>query len=225
VNEFVEQCRREWKRLGVRGAVADEMAAELAADLAEGDSPEEVLGSAAADAASFAANWARERGVIPDRTRNLRVIVPVVATTLVLATATGVALMLAASSGKSSQSLPPEPPRELVVNSPPQSGKSDRVRVYDGPPLRVRYVTTPAVHTKHAQQGPRCYDAVDVTATSCVWPNRDMASASGIALESSGVDWPKVGLGLTLFAGIGLILLASAWLWNRSRRSSHAAMP
>jgi hypothetical protein len=45
VNDFVEQCRREWKRLGVRGAVADEMAAELTADLEEGASPEEVLGS------------------------------------------------------------------------------------------------------------------------------------------------------------------------------------
>jgi hypothetical protein len=52
-----------------------------------------------------------------------------------------------------------------------------------------------------------------------------MASVSGIAIESPGVDWPKVGLGLTLFAGIGLILLASAWFWSRARRSSHAAMP
>jgi hypothetical protein len=58
-----------------------------------------------------------------------------------------------------------------------------------------------------------------------VWLTGDVSSASGIALDSSGVDWPKVGLGLTLFAGIGLILLVSGWLWNRSRRSSHAAMP
>jgi len=27
VNAFIQQCRREWRRLGVRSAVADEMAA------------------------------------------------------------------------------------------------------------------------------------------------------------------------------------------------------
>ena len=46
---FVDECRREWKRLGVPEAVANEMAADLAADLdeaaAEGVSGEEVLGN------------------------------------------------------------------------------------------------------------------------------------------------------------------------------------
>jgi hypothetical protein len=69
VTDFVEQCRREWKRLGVADAVANEMAADLAADLteaeAEGVSPEEVLGSSVFDPRSFAAAWAAERGVIP----------------------------------------------------------------------------------------------------------------------------------------------------------------
>jgi hypothetical protein len=58
VTDFVEQCRREWKRLRVPDAVANEMAADLAADLteadAEGVSPEEVLGSSAFDPRSFA---------------------------------------------------------------------------------------------------------------------------------------------------------------------------
>src|SRR6266536_926983 len=67
VNDFVEQCRREWKRLRVPDPVANEMAADLAADLkeaeAEGASPEEVLGSGAFDPRSFAASWATERGV------------------------------------------------------------------------------------------------------------------------------------------------------------------
>jgi hypothetical protein len=71
VNPFVEECRREWKRLRVPDPVADEMAAELAADLAEaeaeGASAEDVLGSGAADARWFAASWAAERGVIPAR--------------------------------------------------------------------------------------------------------------------------------------------------------------
>jgi hypothetical protein len=64
---FVDECRREWKRLGVPDAVANEMASELAADLAEaeaeGASPEDVLGYAVFDAPAFAAQWAEERGV------------------------------------------------------------------------------------------------------------------------------------------------------------------
>ena len=67
MNDFVEQCRREWKRLRVPDAVADEMAAELEADLedaqAEGASPAEVLGQGASDPKSFASAWASERGV------------------------------------------------------------------------------------------------------------------------------------------------------------------
>jgi hypothetical protein len=68
VNEFVEECRSEWKRLGVPDPVASEMAAELSADLeeaeAEGVSAEEVLGHGAFDPRSFATSWAFERGVV-----------------------------------------------------------------------------------------------------------------------------------------------------------------
>ena len=68
MNEFVEECRREWRRLDVPDAVAAEMAGDLAADLeeaeADGVSPEEVLGSGALDPRSFAKAWAVERGVI-----------------------------------------------------------------------------------------------------------------------------------------------------------------
>jgi hypothetical protein len=68
VNEFVEECRREWKRLGVPDPVANEMAAELEADLqeaeGEGVSAEEVLGSGAFDPRAFATGWAAERGVV-----------------------------------------------------------------------------------------------------------------------------------------------------------------
>ena len=69
MSDFVEQCRREWKRLGVPDPLAAEMAADLAADLkeaeAEGVSAEELLGSSAFDPRSFAASWAAERGIIP----------------------------------------------------------------------------------------------------------------------------------------------------------------
>lgn len=68
-DEFVDQCRREWSRLGVPKPLADEMAADLASDLheaeAEGVSLEELLGRSAFDPESFAASWAAERGIIP----------------------------------------------------------------------------------------------------------------------------------------------------------------
>ena len=67
MSDFVEECRREWKRLGVPDAVAAEMAADVAADLAEaegeGASAEDVLGAEAFDPRSFAAAWAFSRGV------------------------------------------------------------------------------------------------------------------------------------------------------------------
>jgi hypothetical protein len=69
VNDFVDKCRREWRRLRVPEAIANEMAADIQADLAEaeaeGVTPEEVLGNGVFDPRSFAASWAAERGVIP----------------------------------------------------------------------------------------------------------------------------------------------------------------
>jgi hypothetical protein len=69
MSDFVEQCRREWKRLGVPDGPAEEMAADLASDLreaeAEGVSADELLGSSVFDPRSFAASWATERGIIP----------------------------------------------------------------------------------------------------------------------------------------------------------------
>jgi hypothetical protein len=70
MSDFLERCRREWRRLGVPDPLAEEMAADLASDLgdaeAEGVSTEEYLGSSASDPASFAASWATERGIIPE---------------------------------------------------------------------------------------------------------------------------------------------------------------
>jgi hypothetical protein len=68
MSRFVEECQREWKRLGVSQATANEMAADLEVDLAEADadgvSPEEVLGNGYFDARAFAGEWARARGVV-----------------------------------------------------------------------------------------------------------------------------------------------------------------
>ena len=67
MSQFVEECRKEWNRLHVPEAAANEMATDLEADLAEaqadGVSPEEVLGNGYFDARSFAASWATARGV------------------------------------------------------------------------------------------------------------------------------------------------------------------
>jgi hypothetical protein len=67
VSQFVDECRREWKRLRVPSTIADEMAKDLAADLeeaeADGATAEEVLGSGASDPRAFAAAWASERGI------------------------------------------------------------------------------------------------------------------------------------------------------------------
>jgi hypothetical protein len=69
MSEFVEQCRREWRRLGVADPLAEEMAADLTSDLdeaeAEGVSAADYLGASASDPRSFAASWASERGIIP----------------------------------------------------------------------------------------------------------------------------------------------------------------
>ena len=68
MNEFVEECRREWRRLGVQDPIANEMAADLTADIdeaeAEGGSAEDVLGNSVFDPRTFAASWAGARGVI-----------------------------------------------------------------------------------------------------------------------------------------------------------------
>jgi hypothetical protein len=65
---FIQECRHEWKRLGVPDSTADEMAAELEADLAEaeadGISATEMVGES--DPRRFAANWARERGLVAE---------------------------------------------------------------------------------------------------------------------------------------------------------------
>jgi hypothetical protein len=69
MSTFVEECRREWKRLGVPDLMADEMATDLEADLAEaradGVSAAEMLGER--DPRRFAASWARERGLVAEQ--------------------------------------------------------------------------------------------------------------------------------------------------------------
>ncbi len=121
---FVEECRREWKRLGVPDSIADEMATDLETDLeeaqADGVSPAEMLGES--DPRRFAATWASERGLIaeqpPPQKRRRRWIW--IAVGLALAFVFVAILGLFAAVGVSSQThaSPPQQPqtvRSIVI--------------------------------------------------------------------------------------------------------------
>jgi hypothetical protein len=133
VNNFVDECRREWRRLGVPDPVANEMAADLTADLeeaeAEGGSPEDVLGNSAFDPRRFAAAWAAARGVTsapaPDRPSFWRPPLAIALGVLLSVLTLGAGLALV--SGRSSSSIAfatrriavvPGPIRRLVIPRP-----------------------------------------------------------------------------------------------------------
>jgi len=129
MSDFVEQCRHEWRRLGVPDPLADEMAADLETDLAEaraeGVSAEELLGSSADDPRSFAASWAAERGIIPvppAPRRRRRPFVLVAFTAIAAIALFGAALALATGNPKASIVQTGRPPahlpRGLVQPSP-----------------------------------------------------------------------------------------------------------
>lgn len=145
MSQFVNECRKEWKRLGVPEAVSNEMAADLAADLAEaeaeGASPEEVLGNGVFDARSFAASWATARGVISSSPRGLGAIrrppwtVAVSAVASLFAVAVGLAILggrqassMAVAAVRRSINLPIVPgrtigPRHFTIVGPPLPGR------------------------------------------------------------------------------------------------------
>jgi hypothetical protein len=129
LNPFVEQCIREWRRLGVPEPVANEMAAELESDLSEAQtervSAEEVLGTAVFDATSFAAAWASERGVVPPAprpatARRSPLLAAALAVMALLAIAAGIAI-LSARSGPVRVAVGPPfgVPRSVVVRPRP----------------------------------------------------------------------------------------------------------
>jgi hypothetical protein len=138
VSDFVEQCRREWKRLGVPDPPAEEMAADLASDLrdaeAEGISAEEFLGSSVFDPRTFAASWAAERGIIPvppnGGNRRRRPLV-LVAFTALAAIALIVALLLL---------LTGQPRVSVVTSGTPRPHLSSPPPASIGPPVPSRVV-------------------------------------------------------------------------------------
>jgi hypothetical protein len=182
VNEFVEECRREWRRLRVPDPVADEMAADLEADLeeaeAEGVSPEEVLGSGAADPRSFAASWAAERGV--SRLSRAQVRFPMrwfilsAIAALVAIAVSGAVLILASPSG----------PGRLVLPLPP-TGSAARVVFATLPPpptgSAVRVVFATPVETNDS--------GADRTVGSVLL----IVGLAGIVLWTPFWLWPGLG--------------------------------
>jgi hypothetical protein len=118
---FVEECRREWRRLGVPDLLAEEMATELEADLAEaqadGVSAAEILGES--DPRRFAASWASERGLVSEQPprRSRRRIWPWVVIALVLFIGLLTSLALIGAGTGDVVSSPPlvMPPRRVSI--------------------------------------------------------------------------------------------------------------
>lgn len=117
---FVEECRQEWKRLGVPDLLAEEMATELESDLAEawadGVAAAEILGES--DPRRFAASWASERGLVSERPqpgKSRRRLWIVLAVVLVLGFILGVlALVTLATTTVHTAGAPPAQVPQLV---------------------------------------------------------------------------------------------------------------
>ena len=208
MSEFVEECRREWRRLGVPDPVANEMAADLEADLeeaeAEGVSAEEVLGSGAFDPHSFAAAWAAERGVIQSppsgqthrRRSRLAARVAAIAAFALIAIIGAVLVVFASPPGSERLAVASVFPPRLGVVGPP------RLRLVPSPREigpRLRIVPPPAPGS-----GARIFP---------------------VAVRGSGVNLRPIGLLLMIVGIVGLIvsmLYRSQWggRWSRPRAST-----
>lgn len=200
MSEFVEECRREWRRLGVPDPVANEMAADLEADLeeaeAEGVSAEEVLGSGAFDPRSFAAAWAAERGVIqpPPSGQTHRRRSRIAPAFVAIAAFALVAIVGAV----------------LVFASP---SRSERLAVASVFPLRPGVVGPPRLRLLPPRE------VVPLPAPG------SRARVFPVAVRGSGLDLRPIGLLLMIVGIVGLIvsmLYRSPWggRWSRPRASN-----
>jgi hypothetical protein len=195
VNEFVEECRREWERLGVPDPVANEMAADLAADLkeaeAEGVAAEEVLGSGAFDPRSFARAWADARGVIerppligyrlPRRSP-----VPGLIAVFAVIAVIGAVLAIYSSQGQAWAAL---------------ASPVGPMRV--GPSPRSEFVQPPAPAGRAGQRV--------LPAPQQVPERRTVA----VDLHGSGTDTHKIGAVMLIVGLAGIVLTMLFWLTGR----------
>ena len=116
---YVEECRQEWKRLGVPDLLAEEMATDLEADLAEaeadGVSAAEMLGES--DPRRFAATWARERGLVsepaPKKSRRRRWIWVVIGLALAFVFVGVLGLFAAVGVSSQTHASPPQQPQTV----------------------------------------------------------------------------------------------------------------
>lgn len=205
MNQFTNECRREWKRLGVPDPVADEMAADLAADLkeaaTEGVSPEDVLGSAASDPRAFAASWAAERGLIPprpttDKPRGRSLTHLAIAALTVIA-AIGAGLVIFASPQASAPTAAIRVPAEFAGPRAPAA-------------IAAIHVPPPPIFAS-----PR--------APLAVWIKPDGSGVVLVQANGSGLAINKVGSILLIVGLVGVILSLSLLFWS-SRTVSRRAL-
>jgi hypothetical protein len=141
VSDFVDQCRKEWSRIGVPEATASEMAADLEADLAEarseGVAPEAVLGNGYFDAKSFAASWALARGVATPRLRRGRTVglrtLVLAGSSLAAAAIAGLGLLILARPRFGSQSIAAVSARRSINPVIPGPFVAPRRILFEGP--------------------------------------------------------------------------------------------
>ena len=202
MNQFIDECRREWKRLRVPDQVANDMAADLAADLteaeSEGASAEELLGSGAADARSFAESWAAERGVIPPprltaRLRRRSLVLTAIAALSVI-TAIGAALVIFASRASAPTAAIAVPPEFAAAPAPAS--------------IRVIRVPPPPIFT-------------DPRAPLAVWIKRDGHGVVVAQAKGSGVEINKAGSILLIVGIVGIILSMLFLFWSSRTRPGH----
>lgn len=195
MNEFVEECRSEWKRLGVPDTIINEMVSELAADLAEaaaeGASAEEVLGAAAFEPGAFATAWAAERGVIQRagstarRSRRLLMLAAIAA--LTITTAIGAAL--------------------VIFASPRAAGPSGAIRV----PAILRGPTAP---TLIATRVPPPVAFASPGEPLAVWIRPDGRGVLLTETKGPGVEIHLIGSILLIVGIVGIILSMLFLFWS-----------
>jgi len=211
VNQFVDECRREWKRLRVPDAVADEMAADLAADLkeaeSEGASGEEVLGGGASDPRSFAASWAAERGVIPPRlTARLprRSLMLAAIAALTITAAIGAALVIFASPDASA-------PTTAIRLSPPAPYPTNVSFDKDGPARAALATREAELAHAHAVLLAQLPGPALVQANGGIVLRLPQAHGPGVEIHTVG--------SILLIVGIAGVILSVLFLfWSSSRR-------
>jgi hypothetical protein len=196
VTQFVDECRREWRRLRVPDDIANEMAADLEADLrdaeADGLSPEDVLGNGVFDPRSFAASWATERGVIPPPAAR-----PAHGRRTLVAAVVGALAIAALASG-------------IAILSTPHGGVS---QVAIASPFRFRPPVAAHLLPRLRAGAPKRFSWTPVDGKVLV-PLKPIP----VGVVQPGVDLQPVGLLLVLLGIAGIAVSLVVWMRPSFRR-------